>query len=1170
MAKLLLEKGARAEGLSLRVAQELRKVGTGASLLLPCFVRHASLPDVRECIEAECLDINAEIHWGHETHRVISTFRDCFDSVIELMGEGARCGSLVIRGSSALQNFSRDRQNVHTSLTNKALCRNVQAACKILEEFSIGLSLEESPSTLLELETELKSKNVPDSFWQQAQEANKRSCSGRDAMLTDIAGWKKMLQKTIRAAEYHALVAEAQARLLEICDRAKLQEVYDCIIDGDHATYCVNKLRGLLFQALTKEFGDDLAKHRAEAEHDNTQLQLAVPVVGTYGEEVGDQKKGDKKKFVEEQAQAGKIGANGEPVDDEDIDSVVENVNEELVAEQQQQLAQHVADADGAVLAGAAHHGSGPRRNSFGPGPAGGNLFNKGEKANPNPNDSDGGSLAAEFESVSSLNASGMQTGSAVDISADLESTPGGSGSRSASCVNKNSGLLGGSAVGLFNDTGGTTSARSIISGKARHDYTGIEPHPITGSFADALQEKYGRVGAAAVLEVEVEKETKGEGGKPLKKTYRQDRKSNSRARKNDKNDLLQQEVDGDEKIPVESLPTAARNQGAVGKSINRETAGGGAAEAGIFDDFFQDKKPAGADHLFSEPDKAWDATTKASTNETNTLGGWCLDPVDAMAKELESPSSAGSERAARAERRRLLREMGGDVSESDIDLEPVRAAFAGRQNVLLGEDEGNVDRGGGGGGAAVERDAVAAQLGAKSSYFPAKPEAQVAAGFPENLPSIQVYNPEDENIKSIAKNDAGSDSDSSDIFGNKKKKKQEKKKRKGKEKDAAVKKKDRKKGSLVVAGGGPRQHGADHLQLDDDMDDHDSATNFGPTGDKKMDLAMNRRGNPKRNAALKKGGSSSPFTSKNKDEVRKLQEQANKIDRRAIPLFDGLQPKGGRFAKIAKRDNFPDDKLAIQCAPFQRMAKAILRHVDKNGHVKRFALGAMLTLQEATERHMTGLFEDSWACAIHAKRVTVMPRDMLLAMRLRGDICKGYMAKNNLQIGKDYKHMLTMEKREEERAKQLPGASFLPENLMADLDDMDYPPMEADYKLLATGDKPLKPFAGLDDEDDNMGLFGLPSASGASGGSSVVLKNSEICTPWAITWGTHKTWVTTFPETSTSTCKPQQERLLSAHGASTANDMASTPALGGVFGGQEDVEMAPVTPSTAQNHQKA
>jgi histone H3 len=31
------------------------------------------------------------------------------------------------------------------------------------------------------------------------------------------------------------------------------------------------------------------------------------------------------------------------------------------------------------------------------------------------------------------------------------------------------------------------------------------------------------------------------------------------------------------------------------------------------------------------------------------------------------------------------------------------------------------------------------------------------------------------------------------------------------------------------------------------------------------------------------------------------------------------------------------------------------------------------------------GLFEDTQLCAIHAKRVTIMPKDMLLARRLRG-----------------------------------------------------------------------------------------------------------------------------------------------------------------------------------------
>ena len=34
-------------------------------------------------------------------------------------------------------------------------------------------------------------------------------------------------------------------------------------------------------------------------------------------------------------------------------------------------------------------------------------------------------------------------------------------------------------------------------------------------------------------------------------------------------------------------------------------------------------------------------------------------------------------------------------------------------------------------------------------------------------------------------------------------------------------------------------------------------------------------------------------------------------------------------------------------------------------------------TAQEATEAFMVGLFEDTNLCAIHAKRVTIMPRDI-------------------------------------------------------------------------------------------------------------------------------------------------------------------------------------------------
>jgi histone H3 len=44
-----------------------------------------------------------------------------------------------------------------------------------------------------------------------------------------------------------------------------------------------------------------------------------------------------------------------------------------------------------------------------------------------------------------------------------------------------------------------------------------------------------------------------------------------------------------------------------------------------------------------------------------------------------------------------------------------------------------------------------------------------------------------------------------------------------------------------------------------------------------------------------------------------------------------------------------------------------------------------VLALQEAAEAYLIGLYEDANLCAIHAKRVTVMPKDIQLARRIRG-----------------------------------------------------------------------------------------------------------------------------------------------------------------------------------------
>merc|ERR1711993_35242 len=51
-----------------------------------------------------------------------------------------------------------------------------------------------------------------------------------------------------------------------------------------------------------------------------------------------------------------------------------------------------------------------------------------------------------------------------------------------------------------------------------------------------------------------------------------------------------------------------------------------------------------------------------------------------------------------------------------------------------------------------------------------------------------------------------------------------------------------------------------------------------------------------------------------------------------------------------------------------------------------RFQSSAVMALQEASEAYLVGLFEDTNLCAIHAKRVTIFPKDIQLARRIRGE----------------------------------------------------------------------------------------------------------------------------------------------------------------------------------------
>lgn len=50
------------------------------------------------------------------------------------------------------------------------------------------------------------------------------------------------------------------------------------------------------------------------------------------------------------------------------------------------------------------------------------------------------------------------------------------------------------------------------------------------------------------------------------------------------------------------------------------------------------------------------------------------------------------------------------------------------------------------------------------------------------------------------------------------------------------------------------------------------------------------------------------------------------------------------------------------------------------------FMSQAIAALQEAAEAYLVQLFENANLCAIHAKRVTIMPRDIELTRRIRGE----------------------------------------------------------------------------------------------------------------------------------------------------------------------------------------
>ena len=113
----------------------------------------------------------------------------------------------------------------------------------------------------------------------------------------------------------------------------------------------------------------------------------------------------------------------------------------------------------------------------------------------------------------------------------------------------------------------------------------------------------------------------------------------------------------------------------------------------------------------------------------------------------------------------------------------------------------------------------------------------------------------------------------------------------------------------------------------------------------------------------------------------------ACKAARKSAPATGGVRKKHrfrpGTVALREIRKFQKGTELLIKKMPFQRLVREIAQDFKTD---LRFQSTAVLALHEAAEAYLVGLMEDTNLCAIHAKRVTIMPKDMQLARRIRGE----------------------------------------------------------------------------------------------------------------------------------------------------------------------------------------
>ncbi len=124
----------------------------------------------------------------------------------------------------------------------------------------------------------------------------------------------------------------------------------------------------------------------------------------------------------------------------------------------------------------------------------------------------------------------------------------------------------------------------------------------------------------------------------------------------------------------------------------------------------------------------------------------------------------------------------------------------------------------------------------------------------------------------------------------------------------------------------------------------------------------------------------------KSKPNKGKRNTLGTKTARKSAPASGGVKkPHRFRPGTVALREirrYQKSNELLIRKVPFQRLVREVAQDYKTD---LRFQASAVEAIQEAAEAYLVHLFEDANLCAIHAKRVTIMPKDIQLARRVRG-----------------------------------------------------------------------------------------------------------------------------------------------------------------------------------------